>query len=141
MRRTMPRQEGDEILDESEGSDDDDLDPDLMASSNGDSEKGFEGLSEDDDGDNAFDEDEDDLLPFEFGSEDEESADEGAGNTIVGRKRKAGGDDEAGEAAPAKSKSQARREERKKRKAMPTFATAEDYAHLLGGSDDEGNDD
>lgn len=35
------------------------------------------------------------------------------------------------------SKSQERRKKKQKLNSLPMFATAEDYAHLLGGEDDD----
>lgn len=130
MKRTMPRMEGDEMLDESDLDEDDDGD-ELMDYS--DSEEGngeAVGESEGESEANVFDEDEEDLLPFEFASEDGEAR---------GTKRsleEEDGDDEL-EKRMEMSKSQLRRDERKKRKALPTFASADDYAHLLGGDSDE----
>jgi ribosome biogenesis protein MAK21 len=130
MKRTMPRMEGDKMLDESDLDEDDDGD-ELMNYSDSD-EEGKEAAEEsgDESDANVFDEDEEDLLPFEFASEDGEAR---------GTKRgldEEDSDDEGGEAVE-RSKSQLRREERKKRKALPTFASADDYAHLLGGNSDE----
>ncbi|KAN0059992.1 RNA-binding ribosome biosynthesis protein mak21 [Thecaphora frezii] len=82
----------------------------------------------DDDGEDVFEEDEEDLLPFaEFeGSDDED--DEEEEQTTGGKKR-------AGKKRGADGETTASR--RKKRKALPMFASAEDYAHMLD-SDDEG---
>lgn len=147
MRRTIPREGGDDMLDESdveEDDDDADLEAALRDAQSSDDEE-LQGLDdEDDDLDDSdeedleddFDEDEDDLLPFQFGSDDEESDADADAPSSKDRKRKAD-DVEEEEAEKPKSKSQLQRAERKKRKAMPTFATADDYAHLLGGSDDE----
>ncbi|MCO5555828.1 hypothetical protein L7F22_009373 [Adiantum nelumboides] len=149
MRRTIPREGGDDMLDESEMEEDDDdadLEAALRDAQSSDDEE-IQGLGDDDDedledsdeDDDDLDDgfDDDDLLPFEFGSADEEESDEfGDAPSSKGLKRKADDADEE-EMEKPKSKSQLQRAERKKRKAMPTFATAEDYAHLLGGSDDE----
>ena len=72
-----------------------------------------------------FLEDEDDLVPFT--NFDEEST------PVAGRKRPADETDDA----PA-SKNKGRTAQRQKRRALPEFASAEDYAHMLD-SDDEGN--
>lgn len=72
-----------------------------------------------------FDEDEDDA----FGDDDE---------VPFGVLDDVDEDDE--EEAPADSKkarNKKQREDRKKLKALPTFATAEDYAKLIGEDDDE----
>ena len=52
----------------------------------------------------------------------------------AGTKRAAEDEDEA---APA-SKNRKRAEQRRKRRALPAFASADEYAHMLA-SDDEGN--
>ncbi|PWN36037.1 CBF-domain-containing protein [Meira miltonrushii] len=148
MRRTIPREGGDDMLDESdvdEDDDDADLEAALRDAQSSDDEE-LQGLDDDEDEDledsdeedleGDFDEDEDDLLPFQFGSDDEESDVDASAPSTKDRKRKAD-DAEEEETDKPKSKSQLQRAERKKRKAMPTFATADDYAHLLGGSDDE----
>ncbi|CAO1621179.1 unnamed protein product [Parajaminaea phylloscopi] len=157
MKASMPAEDGDADLlsddDDDEGGDDDDEDLAMYDYTDSEDEDGgvaAEDAAEadggrpsassdgsDDDEDGVFDEDEDDLLPFaDFGSgsEGEDDSDEEAGAddgaVAAGQKR--------GRAAEEpKSKSQLRRAERKKRKAMPTFASAEDYAHLLGGDDDD----
>jgi len=73
----------------------------------------------------VFLEDEDDLVPFT--NFDEEST------QIAGKKRSA---DEVADASTSKNKG--RTAQRQKRRALPEFASAEDYAHMLD-SDDEGN--
>lgn len=75
-------------------------------------------------------EDEEDLLPFA----DFAAAEKEADGPRAGQKRAA--DDE--EDPSGLSKSQLARRERKKRKAVPMFASVDDYAHLLA-SDDEDN--
>ena len=49
------------------------------------------------------------------------------------------GEDEEEEPEPnsKKARNKKQRDDRKKLKALPTFATAEDYAKLLGDDDDE----
>lgn len=82
------------------------------------------------DGGNVFDEDDDDLLPF---------AD------LNPRKRGAGADSDSESELDAATDGDAKKhkkqsDKKKRKKAMhnlPTFASADDYAHLLGGSDDE----
>ena len=96
------------------------------------------GLSADEDepGDaTLFDESDDDLLPFaEF--EEESGADK---SQLASKKRSASEADEKAE-EEGLSKSQQRRRIKKQRKELPVFASAEDYEHMLGGSDDEGED-
>lgn len=76
-------------------------------------------------------EDEDDLLPFaDFDAEEAKSQ-------LAGTKRAASDEDEPAEGL---SKAQLARRERKKRKNVPTFASVDDYAHMLE-SDDDGNMD
>lgn len=48
-----------------------------------------------------------------------------------------GSDVEAEESHAASSKSKDRKKKKQKLKHLPMFATADDYAHLLGGSDDD----
>lgn len=82
--------------------------------------------ADEDDGD-MFLEDEDDLIPFtNFDDEEDETS------HTAGRKRSA---DEVEEAT---GKSKERKSRRSKRRALPAFASAEDYAHMLD-SDDDGN--
>ncbi|KDN40347.1 CBF-domain-containing protein [Tilletiaria anomala UBC 951] len=89
-------------------------------------------LDNDSDGDEGiFEEDEDDLLPFaDFDDIEAESK---------GKATKRGAEDE-GEAEENEkemlSKGQKKRALKKQRKEMPVFASADDYAHMLG-SDDE----
>ena len=77
---------------------------------------------------NVFDEDDDDLLPFtDFGSKKRgaESEDE---------------DEDEEESAGDKKRRKKQNDKKKRKKSMqnlPTFASADDYAHLLGGDDDE----
>jgi ribosome biogenesis protein MAK21 len=133
MKRTMPRVQGDELMDESDVDDDDeemidysDSEEDVLEPQDG---------SADESDENVFDEDEEDLLPFNLGEESEDGEARG-----IKRGLEDGDSDDEGREAVGKSKSQLRREERKKRKALPTFASADDYAHLLNGSDDEEGD-
>ncbi|PWN44488.1 CBF-domain-containing protein [Ceraceosorus guamensis] len=179
MKRTMPREEGDEDLMQDSQDDDEDLDQydyvDSGEEEEGEEEKGWVAGKEDEDDDEdedlsgleedeenvtlggesdddalLFEEDEDDLLPFHnFDSEQsikngrKRSADDASPNEEE--------DGEGEEAAAAagqekgrKSKSQLQRAERKRRKAqhaaMGDFASAEDYAHLLGDDQDEDED-
>ncbi len=88
---------------------------------------------EDDEEESPFAEDEEDLVPFtDF------DALEKAGAQPGGRKRGAEEEEEE-EEQPAKGKgSSSKRAERKKqRKELPIFASADDYAHMLGASDEE----
>ncbi|EPQ29930.1 uncharacterized protein PFL1_02602 [Pseudozyma flocculosa PF-1] len=81
------------------------------------------------DGEDVFEEDEDDLIPFaEFeGSDDDDEEDE---DEAAGRRSAKGGKKRGADGETSSSR-------RKKRKALPMFASAEDYAHMLD-SDDEG---
>lgn len=152
MKASMPGKDGDDDLLDDDDDDDEDLEQyDYTDSEDEDNSEKVGGKTSkqaqdkdalSSDGDSMFDEDEDDLLPFaEFGDEDDESGSDASdvGDLKAGTKRSRGAQDE-GEGETVKSKSQQRRAERKKRKAMPTFASADDYAHLLGG-DDDGDDD
>ncbi|KAL4401414.1 RNA-binding ribosome biosynthesis protein Mak21 [Malassezia pachydermatis] len=122
---------------------DDDLDDDILAELEDDEDEKEEDdededdIDEDDDGHvdhddsatddeaNMFLEDEDDLVPFTNFDEEEEAA-------VAGKKRS------ADEAAESTSKKTGRTSQRRKRRALPEFASADEYAHLLD-SDDEGN--
>ncbi|SNX83592.1 related to MAK21 - protein required for 60S ribosomal subunit biogenesis [Melanopsichium pennsylvanicum] len=82
---------------------------------------------DDSDGGNVFDEDDDDLLPFtDFNSKKRGAADS---------------DDEEEQESEGDAKKRKKQNDKKKRKKsmqnLPTFASADDYAHLLGGDDDE----
>ncbi|UZJ54836.1 hypothetical protein CBS101457_004156 [Exobasidium rhododendri] len=143
MKRTMPRLPGDEMLDESDVDVDDEDDlidyEDSDEDDDADAEVAGDG-SEEESEDGFFDEDEDDLLPIAFDDSEGSEAEEGGGGGRGTKRRAEDEGEEAGEKLAegmGKSKSQAKREERKRRKAMPTFASADDYAHLLGNSDDE----
>lgn len=124
MKNSIPQESGDE-LDE----DDDDGVMDALDDSD-DSDGGHIQDDNDDDEPGMFVEDEDDLVPFAEFSEDEDEDEPTAGT-----KRPA--DDTEADDAP-KTKSGARADARRKRRALPAFASAEDYAHMLL-SDDEGN--
>lgn len=147
MKASMPEEDGNEGLLSDSGDDYVDDDEDLAMYDYSDSE-GEDNEEPNADGDAAaestgsassydegvFEEDEDDLLPFaEFGSKDDGEADSAGAATS---QKHARGADKDEEEEKGKSRSQLRRAERKKRKAMPTFASAEDYAHLLGAEDD-----
>ncbi|KAL9937850.1 hypothetical protein V8E36_003395 [Tilletia maclaganii] len=84
-------------------------------------------------------EDDDDLISLD-GEDESDDGDEVAAPAApaVKPKRKRGQEDEDDVPADGKPSNRERRQERKKRKALPTFASADDYAHLLA-SDDEGN--
>lgn len=133
MKSSMPsHEEGDDV-----DQDDEDDDDELLAQLKADAElDGSEPDEVDDDGhesasvsddeddnedDGMFLEDEEDLVPFTNFEDEEEDA------PAAGTKRSA---DEADDDATRSSRS--------KRRAMPAFASAEDYAHMLD-SDDEGN--
>ncbi len=82
----------------------------------------------DSDGGNVFDEDDDDLLPFtDFNAKKRgaDSCDDEEDEAVDGRDAK-------------KRRKQADKKKRKKSmQNLPTFASADDYAHLLGGEDDD----
>lgn len=85
---------------------------------------------EDDESDGGiFDEDDDDLMPFTDFNPKKRGADSSDDEE----------EDEAADGADAKKrKKQADKKKRKKSmQNLPTFATAADYAHLLGGDDDD----
>lgn len=162
MKRTMPAEDGDaDLMDDSGAEDPDEDDEDLAQYDYTDSDEDSDGEDDDDDDgkidpadvsdaddDEAgmFDDDEDDLLPFadfDADSDDDDDSDEGAATAGTKRSREDADvdndDDDADEKAAANKKRNAeRRKEKKKRKAMPVFASADDYAHLMGdGSDGE----
>lgn len=109
-------EEGEEEEDQ-EGEEPEDEEPD-----EGDEDEGFE------EGEMPFAEDEEDLVPFTNFDEEEQAA--------TGTKRSA--EEDADDGQPM-SKSKRIKEQRKKRRAMPDFASAEDFAHMLP-SDDEGGE-
>ena len=139
MKASMPKRAGDDEMSGDEEDDDSDIEQFNYSDSDEEAEATIEiadepfksafGQEEDDaddgsDGDNLM-EDEDDLI----GSDEDmpmfagDGGDEGQGS-------------EADEKAT--SKSQERRKKKRKLNSLPMFATAEDYAHLLG--DDDGDD-
>lgn len=146
MKATMPAEDGDaELMDDSDDEDDEDL-AELDYTDSEEEEAGEDDeaaadqddASSDDGEEGMFDEEEDDLLPFaEFDDGASSEEDDAAAGASAGKKRGRDEVDEDEDGSKPKSKSQQRRAERKKRKAMPTFASADDYAHLLGGDDDE----
>ncbi|PWZ01616.1 CBF-domain-containing protein [Testicularia cyperi] len=128
---------GDPVVPE-EGDDDDDGPRVIPGMSFSDEE---EEVGEEDDwedqseGGNVFDEDEDDLLPFTAFAD---------GKRGTKRGQLDDDDDEEEEEddaeAGAKSKNKSKKDKKKRKKAMqdlPTFASAEDYAHLLGDDDED----
>ncbi|WFD25123.1 RNA-binding ribosome biosynthesis protein mak21 [Malassezia nana] len=127
MKASLPQHDEDDASDD----DDDDLLEELENEME-DEEEGDDNASDepqtwsdhesDDDDDAMFMEDEDDLVPFtDFDAE---------ATQVAGQKRP------AEDAPPSKNKD--RTAQRQKRRALPEFASAEDYAHMLD-SDDEGN--
>lgn len=138
MKRSMPKARNDSEGEAAEDSEVEEDDEDLAAYdySDSDAEEGEGGEDdvpfksafpdEDDieDDDNAFLEDEDDLL----------GSDEDMPMFLDGM-------DDVEEDDSKKSKSKGKNADRKTKKrklnSMPTFATAEDYAHLLGDSDED----
>ncbi|KAK0524621.1 RNA-binding ribosome biosynthesis protein mak21 [Tilletia horrida] len=141
--------------DEDDDDEDDSDDENEVAGEAGIGDDDEEEEDSEDDDDDSLDvellEDDDDLLSFDgdsgFGEaaeDDEEDEADVPTPTLPAPskrkdKRKRGRDDEDEQGVPAaKLSNKERREQRKKLKAMPAFASAEDYAHLLD-SDDEGN--
>lgn len=107
-------EDADEDEDEDEGEDDDADVPAQPHDSDSDGEDGT-----------MFLEDEEDLMPFTNFDEEDDTP------QVAGQKRSADEDEERS------GKLSARAAQRRKRRALPEFASAEDYAHLLD-SDDEG---
>lgn len=162
MKRTMPKENGDDNFfagSDDEDEDDEDLamyedtdsegEADVKVRHNNEEADDATGRSPDDDSEDEeaamFEEDEDDLLPFAtFGSEGSDDEDDLDTPNVTHpaskskkRDRSEGADKEGDQ---AKSKSQLARQERKKRKATSTFASADDYAALImQGEDDEGD--
>jgi ribosome biogenesis protein MAK21 len=110
----------------------------------GDDSEGFDDL---DDAEMASDDDDDDDIPLDLDDEDDISdddmvdiegdSDEGE-ELIAGAVATADGDDsEDAEGGEAKKEKDERRERRKKLRALPTFASVDDYAELLGQDEDE----
>ncbi|GAA5873070.1 hypothetical protein JCM3774_000328 [Rhodotorula dairenensis] len=146
MKKSMPKAKGDSDLDDLEGGDDDDDDDDVAMYHYSESEEeaeeaaeeGAKGQSDDDDEEeppfkSAFEdsdvgEDDDpgflELDDDVLGSDDDIEL--GADDDDVGGAEGKGGDGKDGD-----------RKKKRKLKHLPTFASADDYAHLLGGSDDE----
>ncbi|WFD37375.1 RNA-binding ribosome biosynthesis protein mak21 [Malassezia japonica] len=142
MKDSLPTED----VDEEEDDDDDDelleqLGDDEDEDDEDEDDEDDDGGRIEDDGDEddepgMFLEDDDDLVPFtNFDDEDEEEEEEEEEKEpAAGTKRAAEDEDEA---APA-SKNRKRAEQRRKRRALPAFASADEYAHMLA-SDDEGN--
>ncbi|POY72058.1 hypothetical protein BMF94_4928 [Rhodotorula taiwanensis] len=161
MKKSMPKAKGDSDLEDLDGSDVDDDDDDDVAmyhyseseeekeqgggaggkakAANDDDEEdddneppfksAFEDsdVGEDDPGFLELDDDvlgSDDDVPLGAGSDSDSDSDDGAPSA---KKRK----------GSSSTTSAEKRKEKKKLKQLPTFASADDYAHLLGGSDDE----
>lgn len=142
MKATLPRHEGNEDAD---GSDiDDDISLDL---SQDEPQPEAEGSGEEGDSDaeettrpfkSAFEPEADEAV-----SEDEEGPDFSE-ESLIGSDEEMdillGGDDDedASDAEQQEQRTKEKSNKRRKVKHLPTFATAEDYAALMGGSDDEG---
>jgi ribosome biogenesis protein MAK21 len=103
-----------------------DLDEDDMASDDDSLPFDLDDMSDDEEGGSGLEEEEDEGV--EYHSDEEEGSD---GLVAVD----AEDSDEA--AGPEKKKKDERRERRKKLKALPTFASVDDYAELLGQEEDE----
>ncbi|KAL1585351.1 hypothetical protein WHR41_05851 [Cladosporium halotolerans] len=135
---------------EVEGDDDDEDDISMgdLESAYSDSEDGSEGgldLGGEDDGEEGMDDEEGGLM-LDGGSEDDDVPDfaDDDDDEVFGDDDEVPFgvlDDEPEEDEPApdskKARNKKQKEDRKKLKALPTFATAEDYAKLLGDDDDE----
>lgn len=142
MKRSMPKARGNVDDDGDEDIDIDDDDEDLAQFDYSDSEVEGEGGEDDvpfksafgdeedgidDDGDDGFVEDEDDLvgsdedMPMFLGGGDD--SDEEVEEPTKGKKKG--------------SKKEDRKNKKRKLSSMPVFATADDYAHLLGDSDED----
>lgn len=118
--------EEDEGVEGAEGEEDEDEEEE-------DDEEGAEGASDledsDDEGFPSFDEDEDDLMPFDD-----------MPNEVLGGDDSEEEVEEDAEAGAKRKRREERKERRKKRKEMPAFASYEDYAKLIeqdGSEDDE----
>lgn len=141
MKATLPRHEGNE---DAEASDiDEDISLDLSqdesaASDDSDSEDETSNGAEDKPFVSAFPAEED--QSDEMASEDDEDGFHFSEDSLIGSDeemdlRIGGSEPEASDAEDKSSKPKANK--RRKLKHLPTFATAEDYAALLGASDDE----
>jgi ribosome biogenesis protein MAK21 len=97
-----------------EGEDDDDEEGGMMLDGGSEDDMDVPDFSEDDD--DAFGDD--DEVPFGILDDEPEEEEEAPADSKKARNKK-------------------QREDRKKLKALPTFATAEDYAKLIGDDDDE----
>ncbi|GAA5961282.1 hypothetical protein JCM3765_002898 [Sporobolomyces pararoseus] len=133
MKKSMPRETGDEDMlgaeDDSEADADED-DEDLAAYDYSDSE----------------DEDKEEEVPYKspFADEDSDGADDDGfleeEEDLLDSDQDIplyGSDDDDEEEAEAKSSKAGNKNKKRKLKHLPLFATADDYAKLLGGSDDE----
>ncbi|KAI7833255.1 CBF/Mak21 family-domain-containing protein [Kickxella alabastrina] len=147
MTASMPKAKGDNEEDDNDG--EDDQDEDLLAALQEDDSDNEDGISQDDDEEDAEDDDEDmdnddedvdeddedgfpnfddEISDDEDDEEDEDESDEDV-SVKAGIKRKDKEDDEAKEASSAPSK-------RKKHVKLPLFGSFEDYAHMI--DNDEG---
>jgi ribosome biogenesis protein MAK21 len=132
MKKSMPKRAQDDDFDEDEEMDDDEEDLAEFDYSDSDDEKAADAAdvpfkSAFGDEEDGFDDDDDDNLI-------EDDAD------LIGSDEDMpmfGEDDDDEEEGAKGSKSKDRKSKKRKLNKLPMFATADDYAHLLGGSDDE----
>lgn len=153
MRKSMPKAKGghgdDEDDDVEDGDEDDDVAEFHYSDSDEDGQAVVEARDEDEDEDDG-----DEPFRSAFPDEDDFSDDEDGGfiedeDDLIGSDEDmpmfddlAGEDsdqdeEESAARASKRSKKDERKNKKRKLKHMPMFATAEDYAHLLGNSDDE----
>ncbi|CAO1635883.1 unnamed protein product [Sympodiomycopsis kandeliae] len=138
MKRTMPSEGGPDgdLVDDEDDDEDEDEDLEQFNYSDSDEDEDDSGKIKDsdvsegeEDESGMFDDDEDDLLPFADFDDDSESDSE---EKTKKRSRDDEDEEEVEEKSENSKRNAARRQEKKKRKAAPTFASADDYAHLLG---------
>ena len=140
MKKTMPKAHGDSDDNAEDPDMSDEDDDDLAQYDYSDSDEEAVGGAEAED------------VPFKsaFGSDEDGLEDDDDDNLIEDDDDVFGSDEEVafgdsedeGAAAPAakggkRSKNEDRKQKKRKLNSLPMFGTAEDFAHLLGGSDDE----
>ncbi|GAA5980815.1 hypothetical protein JCM10908_003877 [Rhodotorula pacifica] len=141
MKKSMPKAKGDSDMEDLEAGDDEDDDDDVAMYHYSESEEEEEGGATKE----AEDDDDDDEAepPFKSAFEDSDIGEDDPGfleldDDVLGSDEDieldGADDDEDDEEAAAPGKKD---NKKRKLKHLPTFASADDYAHLLGGSDDE----
>ena len=138
MKASMPKKEGDDEMEDEDDEDDSDL----------------EQFNYTDSEDEAPVEQEDQPFKSAFGKEEDEADDGDDGDNLIEDDDDLIGSDEDmplfggdmgegsdGSDTVARTKSQDRKRKKQKLKHLPMFGTAEDYAHLLGASDDDGDEE